>query len=116
MNPSMVTDGAEAPSAPDLDPVSTATTVSKQASGSGSGAAKPQKKQARKKKRVVHEAASPGDVLWRELQRLIGTSVAREIVEAHQDFASPFKFGDEVVVSVLEVGAGGTSKFATHIK
>jgi tRNA (uracil-5-)-methyltransferase len=104
----MVIDTEEVP-LPDINPVSAATRIGSSASKHASGAPNPKKKQTRKKKRVSHEAASPGDVLWHEVQRLIGTDVAKEIVEAHQDFASPFEFGDELVVEVLEVGAGGTS-------
>lgn len=104
----MAIDSEEAP-LPDANPVSMPTKNSASSSKRVSGPANPQKKQARKKKRVVHEAASPGDVLWHEVQRLVGVDVAKRIVEAHQDFASPFKFGDEVVVEVSEIGAGGAS-------
>ena len=111
MNPSMVINTEEDP-LPDANPVSAATKFGSSASKHASGAANPKQKQKRKKNRVSHEAASPGDVLWHEVQRLIGIDVAKEIVEAHQDFASPFEFGDELVVDVLEVGAGGTFRVA----
>ena len=111
MNPSMGINTEEDPS-PDVNPVSSATKFGSSASKHASGAANPKKKQKRKKNRVAHEAASPGDVLWHEVQRLIGIDVSKEIVEAHQDFASPFEFGDELVVDVLEVGAGGTFQVA----
>jgi len=103
MNPSKVinTEG---------DPLPNVNPVSAPATKHSSGAASPKKKQKKKKKRVSHEAASPGDVLWHEVRRLIGIDVAEGIVEAHQDFASPFEFGTELVVEVLEVGAGGTSR------
>lgn len=106
----MATDSGsvEAP-LPGVNPVPFPTKISASAGKRVSDAARPQKKQARKKKRVTHEAASPGDVLWHEVQRIIGVDVAKGIVEAHQDFASPFKFGDEIVVEVLEIGAGGAS-------
>jgi len=109
MNPSKVIN-TEGDPLPDVNPVSAASRFGSSASKHSSGAASPKKKQKRKKKRVSHEAASPGDVLWHEVQRLIGIDVAKEIVEAHQDFASPFEFGTELVVEVLEVGAGGTSR------
>ena len=107
--PSMVVNTEEVP-LPDVNLVSAATKVRNSASKHASVAANPKKKQPRKKKRVSHEVASAGDVLWHEVQRLIGIDVAKEIMEAHQDFASPFEFGDELVVEVLEVGAGGTSR------
>lgn len=92
---------------PDVNPVPIPAKIRASASKRISGQANPQKK---KKKRVVHEVASPGHVLWHEVRRLIGVDVAKTIVEAHQDFASPFKFGDEVVVEVLKIGAGGASR------
>ena len=111
MDPSMATDSgsAEAP-LPGVNPVPVPTKFGASAGKRVSDAARPQKKQARKKKRVTHEAASPGDVLWHEVQRIIGVDVAKGIVEARQEFASPFKFGDEIVVEVLEIGAGGASR------
>ena len=113
MNPSILLTDTEEDPLPDVNPVSATTKVGSSASKHASGAANAKKKPKRKKRgRVSHEAASPGDVLWREVQRLIGLDVAREIVEARQDFTSPFEFGDELVVEVLEVGAGGTSRVA----
>ena len=106
MNPSRVEDD----SLPDVNPMSATTRFGSSANRHASSATSLKKKQRKKKKRVSREAASPGDVLWHEVQRLIGIDVAREIVEARQDFASPFEFGDELVVEVLEVGAGGTSR------
>ncbi len=111
MNPSISVINTEEDPLPDVNPVSAATRFESSASKRTSGAANPKKKPKRKKKnRISHEAASPGDVLWREVQRLIGIDVAKEIVDAHQDFTSPFAFGDELEVEVLEVGAGGTSR------
>jgi hypothetical protein len=111
MNPSMAINNVEGDPLPDVNPATIRfeSSASRHSSGSGA-AASPKKKQKKKKKRkrVLHEAASPGDVLWHEVQRLIGMDVAKGIVDAHQDFASPFQFGDELVVEVLEVGAGGT--------
>lgn len=109
IDPSMATVTEEAP-LDDVNAVSTATEIGPSVSKHASSAANPRKKQSRKKKQVSHEPASPGDVLWHEVQRLVGADVAKGIVEVHQGFASPFKFGDEVVVDVLEVSAGGTPK------
>lgn len=115
MGPPMVTD-VEDDRLPAVNPVSTVTEGGSSASKHASGSSNARKKQARKRKRVLHEAASPGDVLWHEVQRLIGIDVIKEIVDAQQDLASPFKFGDEIIVEVLEVGAGGTSRVAYFIE
>lgn len=113
-NPSMVVN-TEGDPLPDVNPVSATTRFGSSANRHASSATSLKKKQRKKKKRVSREAASPGDVLWHEVQRLIGIDVAREIVEARQDFTSPFEFGDELVVEVLEVGAGGTSRSPSRI-
>ncbi|TFK63343.1 S-adenosyl-L-methionine-dependent methyltransferase [Pluteus cervinus] len=47
------------------------------------------------------------DVLWHDIQEVLGKDVVDKVLEAGKEFEAPFKFKDEITVEIKAVGSGG---------
>ena len=74
------------------------------------GAQKSGKKSGRPKRKLaaLPDPCSPEDVLWHDIQEVLGKDVVDKVLEAGKEFEAPFKFKDEIMVEIKAVGSGGT--------
>ena len=78
----------------------------------GIKAKKPSMNAKKKKKRKdppLPESCSPGDVLYREIRKLLGEDVVDDVTKSGNAFNAPYAHGEEAVVKIEMLGSGGES-------
>lgn len=74
---------------------------------------KSQTKHDKKKRRKLTELdpGSPDDVLWHEIQILLGEDVVQDAIGRSVELKAPFDFGHEMEVTIAELSSSGKSVY-----
>ena len=67
------------------------------------------KKKKKRKDPPLPESCSPGDVLYREIRKLLGEDAVNDVTNSGNAFNAPYLHGEEAVVKVEMLGSGGES-------